>query len=156
MIMKPFPCLLAIVLIGNMMMVGAANAESRSYSATNPTWKSECASCHMAYPPQLLPGSSWRKLMSNLDKHFGTDASLDPKAVVEISAFLEKNAARETGASSKPVLRITETRWFMHEHDEVPNSVWRSAKVKSPSNCMACHQGADKGDFSEDNVRIPR
>ena len=154
--MKPIRYMLAVSLIGNLLMVGAVNAESRSYTATNPAWKAECGSCHMAYPARMLPASSWRKMMSGLDKHFGTDASLDPAAVVEISTFLEKYAARENAASSNATLRITETGWFVHEHDEVPNSVWRSPKVKSPSNCMACHRGADTGNFSEHSVRIPR
>jgi len=59
-------------------------------------------------------------------------------------------------AAGKAQLRITETRWFKHEHDEVPARVWTSAAVKQPGNCAACHAQAERGDFSEHSVRIPR
>ncbi len=42
-----------------------------------PAYKQECGSCHLAYPPGLLPASSWQRLMGDLPHHFGTDASLD-------------------------------------------------------------------------------
>ena len=140
----------------SMLLAGSAMADSNRYTESNPKWKSECGSCHVAYPPQLLPASSWRAIMSGLDKHFGSDASLDAQTLAEVSAFLEQNAGRERAVSAKPVLRITETRGFLREHDEVSRSVWTSPKVKSPSNCTACHKGADNGDFSERGVRIPR
>ena len=143
------------LLIAGVPWAGPVLADGHRYTATDPAWKAECGSCHVAYPPALLPAASWRALMAGLDKHFGTDASLDPASAARITTFLERNAGRERDASAKAPLRITETRWFQHKHDEVPNSVWKSPKVKSPSNCAACHAGAEHGDFSEDNVQIP-
>ena len=125
-------------------------------ASADPTWKSECGSCHIAYPPQLLPASSWRALMSGLDKHFGSDASLDPQTAAGIAAFLEKNAGRDRSFSRTPALRITETRWFVHEHDEVPDRAWKNPQVKSAANCTACHVDGDKGNFDEHNIRIPQ
>lgn len=134
---------------------------------SNAKWKAECASCHTLYHPGLLPERSWRKMMSGLDKHFGENASLDPATSKEITDFLVKYSADQSGdrrssriarsipASAAP-LRITETAWFKGEHDEVSPSVWKRPKIGSPSNCSACHAGAEKGDFSEHRVRIPR
>jgi nitrate/TMAO reductase-like tetraheme cytochrome c subunit len=133
-----------------------ALADSHFSSAKNPTWQAECASCHVAYPPSMLPAESWRAVMAGLDKHFGVDASVDAKTAAEIGAFLERNAGRSRGPGAKPGLRITETAWFRHEHDEVGTAVWKSPKVKSPANCAACHGGAEQGNFSEHNVRVPR
>jgi nitrate/TMAO reductase-like tetraheme cytochrome c subunit len=126
-------------------------------SQVNAKFQQECAGCHMAYPPGLLPATSWTKMMSGLDKHFGVDASLTPAEVTEISNFLTKNASNRWTASTAP-LRITDSVWFKTKHNsrEIPPDVWKRASVKSPSNCMACHSGADKGDFEEDRVRIPR
>ncbi|WML89670.1 diheme cytochrome c [Thiothrix lacustris] len=127
-------------------------------TASNATFQTECSACHMAYPPGMLPAASWREMMGTLDKHFGSDASLDEATVAEILPFLEQNAAPERKADSgeKPVLRITETSWFKHEHDEISAATWKRASIKSASNCMACHTSADKGNFDEDSVRIPR
>lgn len=128
-------------------------------NVTNETWKTECASCHMAYPPGLLPAESWKAMMNNLSDHFGTDASLDAETVKEILPFLEENASQrrtEKDAKGEPILRISETAWFKDEHDEISKSTWTSPKVKSASNCIACHTQAEKGNFDEDTVKIPR
>jgi len=134
-----------------------AMASDKVAAPPNARWKAECGSCHVAYPPQLLPRESWQRVMSQLDKHFGTDASLDPAAAANIGAYLERHAGsgRRAQAASGS-LRITETSWFLHEHDEVPPSSWKSPAVKSAANCQACHTGAEQGDFHERNIRIPR
>lgn len=126
--------------------------------ATNATFQAECSACHLAYPPHLLPAVSWREIMGTLDKHFGSDASLDEATIAEILPFLEQNAAigRKAEISTPPVLRITETRWFARKHDDIDPAIWRRESIKSASNCMACHTRADQGDFDEDNVRIPK
>lgn len=126
-------------------------------SVSNPQLKEECGSCHIVYPPNMLPAASWRALMANLNKHFGSDASLDAATQRELSILLQKEAGSNAGeASAKPVLRITETRWFQHEHDEVSARTWRNPKVKSPANCGACHTQAEQGKFNEHDIRMPR
>jgi cytochrome c553 len=136
---------------------GQASANGHTYSATNEKWKTECAECHVAYPPQLLPPSSWKAVMAGLDKHFGTDATLDPATAGEISAFLQRNAGRERGMpGGTPTLRITESRWFVREHDELPASIWNHPRVKTAANCSACHIGADQGNYNEHNIRVPK
>lgn len=125
-----------------------------------PAYAQECASCHVAYPPGLLPAASWKRLMGNLPRHFGTDASLDAATVREIAGWLDANAGsyRKVGRDGTPPPedRITRSTWFVREHDEVPAAVWSRPSVKSASNCAACHTRADEGDFSERHVRIPR
>jgi mono/diheme cytochrome c family protein len=134
-----------------------ARAGEEVFTATNPKWKAECGSCHVAYPPQLLPRASWRAIMAGLDKHFGTDASLDDKSIADIGAFLEGHAAGERGrAADKPMLRVTESRWFRHEHDEVPATTWKDKRVNGAANCAACHTKAESGDFSERTLRVPQ
>lgn len=134
-----------------------ASGGSESFAATNTKWKVECSACHIAYPPKLLPASSWKAMMGGLDKHFGTDASLDAASTTEILAFLQKSASsRKPEPSAKPQLRITETRWFQSEHDEVPVRLWKDPRVKSPSNCAACHTQAESGNFNEHNIQLPR
>ena len=121
------------------------------------SYKTECAACHVAYPPGMLPASSWQRLVTHLPNHFGTDASLDPAAVKELSTWLGANAATgRRAAESPPEDRITRSAWFTRQHDEVPAATWKRASIKSASNCAACHTGADRGDFNEHNVRIPR
>ena len=70
-----------------------ASADKQRVPA-DPAYKAECGSCHVPYPPGLLPASSWQQLMSRLDKHFGSDASLDAKLHAEISRYLAAHAGR--------------------------------------------------------------
>jgi nitrate/TMAO reductase-like tetraheme cytochrome c subunit len=146
--------------IGPLAVLPAAHeamAEGRIAAPPNARWSAECGSCHVAYPAPLLSAQGWHRIMSQLDRHFGTDASLEPAAAAEIGAYLERysGSSRRTAASPDS-MRITETAWFTHEHHEVPSRVWQSAAVKSAANCAACHTGAGNGDFRERNIRIPR
>jgi hypothetical protein len=135
--------------------------------ATQPQWAKECAACHMLYPPSLLPGRSWKAVMAGLDKHFGENASLDAPTRDTITAFLVNQSADHQGGgtagrvarsipSNSTPLRITQTRFFVRKHDEIAPAVFARPKVGSASNCVACHQGAEKGSFSEHDVSIPR
>jgi nitrate/TMAO reductase-like tetraheme cytochrome c subunit len=123
----------------------------------NPAWQKECGSCHIPYAPGLLPAESWRKLMAGLDKHFGTDASLSAEENRDISTFLAANASNRWTGSAAP-LRISETQWFKSKHgtNEIAAAVWKRASVKSPANCQACHPAADKANFSEHSINIPK
>ena len=139
------------------ILADSALADSRLPAAANKTYQAECGSCHIAYPPALLPAPAWRRMMAGLTRHFGTDAGVDARASAEIGAFLESNAAggRKRGSDSG-VLRITETPWFTRKHREVPAPAWKNPRVLSAANCSACHAGAESGDFDEHAVRIPR
>lgn len=140
---------LGALLVGMLLLAHEAMAEGRFAVPANERWKAECGSCHIAYPPQLLPAASWQRVMSQLGRHFGSDASVEPAAAAEIGAFLVRYSAsgkRARGAADS--LRITETRWFRREHREVA--------LKNASGCAACHTTAAQGDFRERNIRMPR
>ena len=120
------------------------------------SYDAECASCHMAYPPGLLSEASWQNVMGSLNKHFGTDASIDQKDQAEITNWLKKNAAtRQKYSELAPDNRITKTSWFIRKHDEIKPDVWKRQGIKSPANCGACHINAAEGIFSEKNISIP-
>lgn len=163
-----------------------------SAAARDAAWAEECGSCHVAFPPQLLPAASWTRIMDGLSDHFGENAELPAETAERIRAYLVAHAAdatglgwgyddgergergergehgehREhserryrqvvTGANFDTPLRITETRWFMKEHDEISAAVWKRESVGSPANCGACHKGAEQGQFDEHQVRVPK
>ncbi len=133
----------------------------------NTKWKAECSSCHMLYHPGLLPERSWNKMMAGLDKHFGENASLDVATRDEISHFLALNSAdkqdnRRSNRINQSIpanvtpLRISETRYFIAKHDEISAATFKRKSIGSAANCAACHKGAEKGNFSESQIKIPR
>ena len=125
-----------------------------------PAYQQECASCHMAYPPGLLPAPSWQRLMGNLPKHFGTDASVDAATQQALASFLANHAGTFKKVARDPAPppedRISRAPWFVREHHEVAATTWKRPAIGSAANCAACHGNAAEGSFSEREIRIPR
>ncbi len=125
---------------------------------TDAATQKECSACHTAYAPIFMPQRSWTAIMGDLANHFGEDASLPADAQAGILAYLVANAA-DTGAGNKRMLRgvkdgdtpmrITEMAWWKRSHEEVSSKRFKSDKVKTASNCIACHKTADQGFYSE-------
>ncbi len=134
---------------------------------TSPIYKEECSSCHMAYPPGLLPARSWKKIMAGLESHFGDNAELEPDTFKSISEFLLSNSADDSNyrrsrkimrslSDKDAPIRISETPYIINKHDEIPDKLIKyNKKVNSLSNCSACHNKAEQGLFSEHGVNIP-
>jgi hypothetical protein len=157
---KARDCVIRIVLLIALSLgltTGAAMAAGSSVpaGAEKETLK-ECSSCHMAYPPEMLPIRSWRKIMGDLANHFGENAALPAPARADIEAYLIANAGDTPSAPDGPVfvndipadvtpLRVTDTPLWNRIHGEVPASDFASSKVKSKANCLACHGMAGQG-----------
>ena len=142
-----------VALIFSVALPFAAGAGEKRYTIDHAVYRTECGSCHIAYPPALLDARAWHAIMNSLDRHFGTDASLDRAQQAELTAYLDAAAGTRKVAGAA---RITESAWFRKEHREVGAATWTSASVKSASNCEACHRQASAGDFSERTLQVPR
>jgi hypothetical protein len=154
----PHPACVARVPLAGVAWAPAAGADEGGRRAAVPPftpYQQECAACHVAYPPGLLPATSWRRLTSTLDRHFGVDASLDAATTGTLAAWLAAHAA-PSSVPAPPQDRITRSAWFVRQHDEVPADRWALPAVKSGANCGACHTRANEGDFDERWIRIPR
>ncbi|MDF3881071.1 diheme cytochrome c [Cupriavidus basilensis] len=156
-------CLVHQVLVGLSTALWVSHAaladDDRRLQLTQllPRYQQECAACHVAYPPGMLPSGSWQHLLNSLPHHYGTDASLDAATVKQLAGWLTENAGTYKPVRELPPEdRITRTGWFIRKHDEIPSSVWLRPAVKSAANCAACHTRANQGDFNEHYVRIPR
>jgi mono/diheme cytochrome c family protein len=121
-----------------------------------PAYTQECASCHVAYPPALLPARSWQRVMGGLKQHYGSDASLDAATAASIGAWLQANAGTyKRVAEEPPQDRLTRSAWFERKHRRIDASVWALPSVKSPAQCAACHTGAEQGRYDDDSLRYP-
>jgi hypothetical protein len=162
------------IIIVSLLIAGSLLAESSFFGGkkgvapvTDSLYKKECASCHFAYQPGLLPSRSWEKVMGNLNNHFGTDASLEPQDNKTILNYLTANSAEkstqykrskkinDTIATGETPIAITETRYFIQKHREIKQSLIAQKEVKSLANCIACHTTADNGLYSERDIKIP-
>lgn len=147
-------------IFGDEKAPGVAPVENQQYLQ-------ECGSCHFPFQPGLLPARSWTKLMVGLEDHFSENAELPLEDVRSLTDYLQKNAAdtssykrskriMETLRPDDAPLRISETPYFIKKHNELNrNMVQDNPEVGSFSKCEACHTKADKGSFSESEIRIP-
>ncbi len=131
-------------------------------SAEQQQYREACGGCHIAYPPRFLRAGSWKRLMAGLGDHFGERADLEVDEREEILQFLTSYSSTSrwyefwNQDDSKAPLRITETRYFRHEHDDIPRRmIVNNPDIGSISQCDRCHRNAADGSFSEHQIRIP-
>ena len=140
-------------------LLAAAPVWADGYKGPTPpvVYTQECGGCHLAFPPNLLSKASWQRVMSGLEKHYGSDASLDAATQKQIDTWLQTHGGQGKRARKEPPQdRITRAAWFERKHREVNVATFKRAAIKSPANCAACHGDAAQGDFEDDRVRIPK
>ena len=126
----------------------------------------ECGACHLAYPPNLLPQESWKKVMGGLEDHFGENAELDAQTNTHIAQYLDQQGLRKnkSGKQNRMLrnipkdapIKITALPYFIAKHDEIPSKMLKNnPKLSSLSQCDKCHSKAVDGLFDEDQVVIP-
>ena len=147
--------LLSTILLASTITV--ALADERVAIVKDELTKKECSACHMAFPAGFLPARSWEALMGDLGKHFGEDATLAPEDIATIKAYLVANAADASGkmrglargiAADQTPLRISELPRFQSEHGTFSAKTLK--RIGRASNCVACHRGAEQGNFDDD------
>ena len=166
------------LLSGTLLVSGIATADDDEHnyrfwakgtlpSVNNQLYKAECGSCHFAYQAGWLPARSWKKMMNELDDHFGENAELSDEPRVSITNYLMSEAADvKSNSKSRKVLRsireneapqrISTLSYMQHKHDDLSaRHIENNPKVRSLSNCVACHRGAEKGQFDEHGVNVP-
>ena len=150
------PRWLPVALVFAALAAGAGGTRAER-APLPPEYVEECGSCHVAFPGRMLDAVSWGAVVGGLAQHFGVDASADAKTLAPIRAYLEASArSKPTQADGRPLLRITETRWFRSEHDELPARLATGPDAVKPSDCAACHRHAATGSYSERSLRLPR
>lgn len=119
----------------------------------------ECTSCHSLYPTSYLSKESWSKVFNNLDRHFGTDASLDDSVTQTLKEYVvnnagpDKNSKFSRASSAEEGIEITKTKAWKKKHEDVPKELFKQKNSRA-SNCVACHKDANCGIIRAENIRI--
>ncbi len=141
----------------------ASNNKKIDYTRESPVFANECGSCHTLYPPTLLPGESWGKLMANLSDHFGDDASLDPADHRSVSEYLYAHSAERStqemsvkmmkSLQNRDIIAMTQTPFWKETHENIPAEAFESGNVKSRANCKACHSDVEQGLIEDSAIK---
>jgi hypothetical protein len=132
----------------------------------NLTYSEACGACHFPYQPELLPSDSWEKICVGLDNHFEEAIELEPEIKRVIIEYLKTNAADRSSVErslksmrslrNQTPLRITEIPYIQRKHHEIKAEVLERESIGSLSNCPACHQTAESGNYDDDHAVIPQ
>ena len=137
-------------------------------AATDPIYVKECGACHFAYSPGLLPARSWELHMSRLEKHFGESIVLSEPVRATVLRYLTENAADRSPYNGSKVLmervapdatpyRLTDVPLYREMHRIILEviSIKTRVKVRTLTNCNACHQWAPEGSFGTQELFVP-
>ncbi len=137
-----------------------------NYEQEHALFFEECSSCHILYPPFLLPENSWKIMMNNLEDHFGDDASLEEVDRLSIKNYLLSHAAQHSTKESalkimqsmknKDTIAITQTPYWIQRHKNIDKALFQSAKVQKKSNCKACHKNFEHGLLNDKDIHLPK
>ena len=138
--------------------------------ASDPLYMKECGTCHFAYSPGLLPARSWVLHLDRMasGKHFGEPVDLPPQTRAKIQDYLTRNAAdvspyagsktfMERIPASQTPYRLSGVRLFREMHTVIHETLKTNNKVKvrTITNCNACHRRAEEGSFGNGELYIP-
>jgi len=125
----------------------------------------ECGACHMAYPPELLPKESWKKIMLGLDDHFGENAELDDGTFTHIDNYLQQHALSNDHPTIETVsswfrslpenapIRITALPGFLEHHKDPIRRLGEGSDEEGFfSPCEDCHKEAASGVFDKEQI----
>ena len=132
----------------------------------NSTYRETCGACHFPYQPELLPSGSWEKICAGLDNHFEEAIELETASRKVIIEYLKVNAADQSSLKrsvqimrslgDQTPLRITQIPYIQRKHHEIKADVLERESIGSLSNCPACHQTAEDGNYDDDHAVIPQ
>ena len=155
------------LIINSLLASDNFNTKTDVAPVNNQLYIKECGSCHFPYQPGLLPSNAWNKMMTNLENHFNSDASLNEADLQTLSKYLNDNSAEKNMqykrsnrivsslAKNQIPDSISTTPYMIKKHEDIRKDLITQNEVKGLFNCIACHKTADKGIYGERDINIP-
>lgn len=155
------------LIINSLLASDNYNTKTDVAPVNNQLYIKECGSCHFPYQPGLLPSNAWNKMMTNLENHFNSDASLNEANLQTLTKYLNDNSAEKNMqykrsnrivsslAKNQIPDSISTTPYMIKKHEDIRKNLITQNEVKGLFNCIACHKTADKGIYGERDINIP-
>ncbi|MBV9389315.1 MAG: diheme cytochrome c [Chroococcidiopsidaceae cyanobacterium CP_BM_ER_R8_30] len=123
--------------------IGTVDPVTPRYKLGEETYLENCASCHIAVPPAVLPTQTWQHLLQD-PQHYGVSLSPlgDPSLLLVWNYLRAYSRPQEQAADEQTPYRVNDSRYFRALHPRV--------KLPRPirmSSCVSCHPGAAQYNF---------
>jgi hypothetical protein len=121
--------------------IGTVDRIPERYQLGQQLYLENCATCHIAVPPQVLPMETWRRLLQD-PEHYGQRLKLlvDPPRLL-VWNYLQ-TFSRPVATEEEIPYRVASSRFFKALHPRVKFS--QSVNIGS---CVTCHLGASEYNF---------
>jgi len=130
------------------------------YKKDNPIFAKECNECHNLYSPTFMSKPMWEIALEDEKSHFKKDLREDVPHFESIKKYILANSAETSdteisqgiikSTKGKVKYRITKTRYWRDIHIHIARSVYKKEKIKSKSNCKACHKNFGTTNYIND------
>ena len=121
--------------------IGTVDIVGDRYQLGQELYLENCASCHIALPPAVLPTQTWKQLLQD-SEHYGVQLPplIDPPRLL-VWNYLKTFSRSITKAEQVPY-RVDESRYFKALHPKV--KLPRPVQIGS---CVSCHSSATAFNF---------
>ncbi len=136
------------------------NANEVIYHIDNPLYAKECSECHNLYPPILLSKESWSVVLDDPKEHFKEDLTKKVPHFESIKSYILAHSAQSASneisrnilesTEGKNIYRITRTKYWKDTHAFIPRDAYKHPKIKTKSNCSACHMNFGISNYIND------
>lgn len=121
--------------------IGTVDRVPERYQLGQQLYLENCATCHIALPPQVLPMETWLRLLQD-SEHYGQTLKLlvDPPRLL-VWNYLQAFSRPQSKEEEIPY-RVASSRFFKALHPRV--------KLPQPAtlgSCVTCHPGASQYNF---------
>lgn len=122
--------------------IGTVDPVAERYQFSQELYFENCATCHIAVPPAVLPDAAWRQLLLNPDRHYGVQLQplVDPPRIL-IWSYL-RDFSRPLMQGEQIPYGIDQSRYFKALHPRV-----EFTEPIRIGNCITCHPGAPEFNF---------
>ncbi|WP_250123146.1 diheme cytochrome c [Chroococcidiopsis sp. CCMEE 29] len=113
----------------------------QSYQLGQELYLENCASCHIALPPAVLPTETWRQILQD-SQHYGQQLTplVDPARLL-VWNYLQ-NFSRSVAKDEETPFRLNNSRYLKALHPKV--KLPRPVQISS---CVSCHPSAAEYNF---------
>jgi hypothetical protein len=121
--------------------IGTVDPVPQQYEIGQQLYINNCASCHIAIPPAVLPSETWRQLLQDT-QHYGVEIPelVDPPRLLIWNYVRDYSRPQEEG--EEVPYRLNQSRYMKALHPDVtlPQPV-------TLSSCVSCHPNTAIYDF---------
>jgi Dihaem cytochrome c len=122
-------------------VVGTVDVVSDRYKFGQELYLENCATCHIAIPPAVLPTETWRDLLQD-SEHYGVELKplIDPPRRL-VWNYLQTFSRQLPPEESTPY-RVADSNYFrvLHPKIDLPRKF-------TLASCATCHPGANQYNF---------